>query len=138
MLVSTCPHTTHLPARSDLFYPATAQRVEHAILAVDESLSSSVRTARPSPDVLVVQDAAATKRGALEALLEHLGADRAGTVYLGDAADDAPVLEWAGLGVAVAGDSPEAEAAAAVVVTLEAVPELLLRLAQARRLRPAG
>ena len=113
-----------------------ATQVEHAALAVDESLSTSVWTSRPSPDVLVVQDAAATKKGALAALLEDLGADRARTVYLGDAADDAPALEWAGLGVAVAGESPEAEAAAAVVVTLEAVPELLLQLAQARRLRP--
>jgi hydroxymethylpyrimidine pyrophosphatase-like HAD family hydrolase len=113
-------------------------RVERAVLAVDESLGRAVRLSRPSSQVVAVHDAAATKLGALVALSRMLELDPAAVAYLGDADDDAPALAWAGLGVAVAGGSRAAEAAADIVTRPQELPELLTRFALARRLRAAG
>jgi hydroxymethylpyrimidine pyrophosphatase-like HAD family hydrolase len=112
--------------------------------AVSESLGGAVRVLRPAPGVIAVQDAAATKLDALRALAGRLRVDPAGVTYLGDDADDAAALAWAGFGVAVvdgdgAGDgAPEAVDAADLIVAPAQVPELLVQLALARRLRDAG
>lgn len=115
-----------------------AGQIGCALLAVDESLGGAVQRSRPSPGVLAVQAWAATKLEALATLLDEAGIDAARVAYVGDDADDAPALAWAGLGVAVAGGSREAEVAADVVVRPDELPELLIRLAMARRLRTAG
>ena len=116
------------------------RQIEHAVMAINEALGDSVSLLRPASCVLAVQDAAATKQAALASLAVRIGVDRAAIAYLGDAVDDAAALRWAGLGIAVAGDAPqvEAQAAADVVAPRRLVPEMLTRLALARRLRGAG
>jgi nucleoside-triphosphatase THEP1/phosphoglycolate phosphatase-like HAD superfamily hydrolase len=114
------------------------RQVEHAGLAVDEALRGTARWARPMPGVLAVQAWAATKLGALTALVGRVGVDPARIAYVGDGADDAPALTWAGLGVAMAEGSQDAESAADIVMRTHELPELLIRFALARRLRGAG
>jgi len=116
------------------------RQIEDALLAVAESLGEAVRVLRPAPGVIAVQHAAATKLDALRALAGRLRVDPAGVTYLGDDADDASALAWAGFGVAVVdGDGvPEAVDAADLIVAPAQVPELLVQLALARRLRDAG
>ena len=58
----------------------------------------------------------ADKRQALEFLCERLGVTRQQAVAVGDGRNDVPMLEWAGLGVAVAGAAPEVLAAAGRVI----------------------
>ena len=93
---------------------------------------------RPAAGVVAVQAAGATKERALAALSKRLGMSPATVAYFGDAADDAPALAWAGLGVAVGDGSAEAGDAADIVVPRQAVAETLARLALARRLRAGG
>ncbi len=112
------------------------RQIERAERALSESLGAAIRTSSPEPGILAVQAGAATKLDALTALLRRAGVDRSAVAYLGDAADDAPALAWAGLGVAVTGRSAEAAAAADVVATPERLPDLLVQLALARRFRP--
>jgi HAD superfamily hydrolase (TIGR01484 family) len=118
-----------------LVVTAEAQRLELAALALEEAGQGTVCLLSPRAGVLVVQAASATKEHALAALAHRLGIDAAAVAYLGDAADDAPALRWAGLGVAMAVGSPEAHGAAQVVVPRSLVPETIVRLALARRLR---
>jgi hydroxymethylpyrimidine pyrophosphatase-like HAD family hydrolase/nucleoside-triphosphatase THEP1 len=113
------------------------RQVEHAELAVDEALRGTARWSRPAPSVLAVQTWAATKLEALVTLVDRVGVDPARVAYVGDAADDAPALAWAGLGVAMARGSQEAEAAGDIVMRPDELPELLIRFALARRLRTA-
>jgi hypothetical protein len=49
-------------------------------------------------------------------LAGHLGVEREEVVAMGNGYEDAPMIEWAGLGVAVSDGAPEAIAAADTVV----------------------
>lgn len=115
-----------------------AHGVEHAVLALREAGGEQTAMLRPTPGVLAVQAADATKERALAALTKHLRIPPAKVAYFGDAADDAPALAWAGLGVAVGDGSAEAGDAADIVVPRQSVAETLARLALARRLRAGG
>lgn len=48
-----------------------------------------------------------TKAHAVDVLLEHLGADRADTIAVGDAAVDLPMLEYCAVAVAMGNSSPD-------------------------------
>jgi HAD superfamily hydrolase (TIGR01484 family) len=113
------------------------RQIEQAAVLIAQALPGIALVQRPQAGVLAVQHAAATKLSALTALAEHLEVDRGFVAYLGDAADDASALRWAGLGIAVAGDSPEAAEAGDMVVSRTQVPRVLVRLALARRFREA-
>jgi Cof subfamily protein (haloacid dehalogenase superfamily) len=65
---------------------------------------------------LTVQDVAVSKGHGLRALAERLGIDLADTVAFGDAANDIPMLEAAGHGVAVANALDEVKAVADEVI----------------------
>ena len=121
-----------------LVLTGTERDVEGAAVALLEALGETVVLLRPAAGVLAVQDALATKERALAALMERLGISAAAVAYFGDAADDAPALAWAGLGVAVGAGSPEAAAAADVVIASTSVVEMIGRLAGSRRLRALG
>ena len=101
-----------------------------------ESCGEESAILRPAAGVAAVQSRLATKTGALERLAGRLGIAREAVVYLGDAADDAGALRWAGLGITVGEQSAEAAAAGDVLTPQCLVPQLLLRLALARSLRP--
>ena len=74
-------------------------------------------------------DAAVSKSGALEWLCDRLGVARGRVVTLGDGMNDVDMLEWAGLGVAVAEAAAPVRAAADLVVPRAEVPALLDELA---------
>lgn len=112
--------------------------VDRAVAALKRATDSEVRLLRPSAGALAVQDAAATKEGALAGLAARLGFAAGTCVYLGDADDDAAALTWAGLGVAVGDASPAAVAAADLAVPGVEVAPTIARLALARRLRGVG
>jgi hydroxymethylpyrimidine pyrophosphatase-like HAD family hydrolase/nucleoside-triphosphatase THEP1 len=120
-----------------LVLTGSARRIERAAHSVEEAVGDAVCWLRPAAGVLAVQSLAATKQTALASLAGHIGVARSMIAYLGDAADDAPALRWAGLGIAVASDAGEAVAAADAVAPRLLVPEMLVRLALARRLRSA-
>ena len=110
--------------------------VERAVRALLESCGEESAILRPAAGVAAVQSRLATKTGALERLAGRLGIAREAVVYVGDAADDAGALRWAGLGITVGEQSAEAAAAGDVLTPQCLVAQLLLRLALARSLRP--
>ena len=55
------------------------------------------------------------KAVALASLCEDLQVDQSAVIAFGDEINDTEMLEWAGIGVAMANASPEAKAAADVV-----------------------
>jgi len=54
------------------------------------------------PEYLEFMNPKATKGVALEAIARHLGVPREQVIAMGDGHNDTPMIEWAGLGVAVA------------------------------------
>ena len=70
-----------------------------------------------------------SKSGALAWLCERLGVRRERVVTLGDGMNDVDMLEWAGLGVAVAEAARPVRDAADVVVARGDVPAFLRALA---------
>ena len=64
------------------------------------------------PNYLEVTNQGADKRRALEFLCERLGIPHEETVAVGDGRNDASMIAWAGLGIAVEGSAPEVIAAA--------------------------
>ena len=91
---------------------------------------------RSQPDYIEFVDASVSKSGALAWLCERLGRGSAEQVVtLGDGMNDVDMLEWAGLGVAVAEAAEPVRAAADLVVPRADIPALLRDLAE-RRLRP--
>ena len=76
----------------------------------------------------------ATKATALAAVAERLGVPREGVLAFGDGNNDAPMLAWAGLGVAMDHARPAARAAAALVAPA-GDPETALARAVAAVLR---
>lgn len=111
--------------------PAAIDRAAESLACV---IRRQVVMLRPTPEALAVQAAGATKHAALAALTKALGVDEGRTVYLGDADDDAGALRWAGLGIAMSAGTTAARGAADLEVPAERVPEMLVRVALARRL----
>ena len=68
------------------------------------------------PDYLEITNPRADKRKALEFLSGRLGVNAADAVAVGDGRNDLPMIEWAGLGVAVEGAPPEVLSAADRVI----------------------
>jgi hypothetical protein len=72
-----------------------------------------------------------SKSGALAWLCARVGVPRERTVACGDGHNDMDMIEWAGLGVAVAEAAPDVRAVADVVVPRGELPQFLSRLAEA-------
>ncbi len=87
---------------------------------------------------LEVHRTGADKRTALATLCEGLRLPAAAVVACGDGAADAGMLAWAGLGVAIAGGSDAARAAANVVVAPGELGAFLAGLAAPPAGRPSG
>jgi len=99
--------------------PVSKLIVQHPHLSQEELYTLVTRicgedaTATISGEVLVeISAACVTKAYALAALCEEIGIDRAAVVALGDMPNDIPMLEWAGLGIAVANAHPDVIAVA--------------------------
>jgi Cof subfamily protein (haloacid dehalogenase superfamily) len=67
---------------------------------------------KTNPEYLEFMPLEANKGTALETLAGSLGIDRSETMAIGDGLNDLPMLEWAGVSVAMAGSAPEVLSAA--------------------------
>jgi len=115
--------TPGMDARSDALAfvaePVSKLIVQHPQLSQEELYALVTRicgddaTATISGHVLVeISAAGVTKAYALAALCEEIGIDRTAVVAFGDMPNDIPMLDWAGLGIAVANAHPDVIAAA--------------------------
>jgi len=87
---------------------------------------------RSLPHFIEVSDPRATKSSALRFLCRRLSARRARTVACGDGLNDVDMLQWAGLGVAVAEAADGVRAAADLEVPRDRLGELFTLLASRR------
>ncbi len=107
----------------------SADDVEQILPRLQERWRGRLYVVRSQPEYIEFTDASVSKSGALAWLCKRLGVARAQVVTLGDGMNDVDMLEWAGLGVAVAEASQPVRDAAALVVPRLEVPGLLRRLA---------
>jgi Cof subfamily protein (haloacid dehalogenase superfamily) len=99
---------------------ASADEVEHLLPEVRARWEHRLFVTTSLPTYLELTDVRADKRRALDFIARKLGIAAEDAVAVGDGRNDAPMLEWAGLGVAVQG-----------------APEELVRLAE-RIIPPPG
>ena len=85
----------------------------------DLTLSMTVTPAFPDVDFVNVVAPGVSKRGALDALVKHLGISLDQVMAIGDGVNDMPVISAAGLGVAM-GNAPDKVKKIASHVTLDA------------------
>ncbi|NLC58383.1 MAG: HAD family phosphatase [Armatimonadetes bacterium] len=96
----------------------TAANLGEAELAeLDQRLGPEVCAVRTSDRLVEVMAAGATKANAMAWVAESLGVAAAETLALGDNYNDIPLLQWAGIGVAM-GNAPDTVKRAADAVTL--------------------
>jgi Cof subfamily protein (haloacid dehalogenase superfamily) len=90
----------------------------HALRAAIEPWAASLdaRALYSQADYLEVLPAAASKGAALRRVVGRLGIPREAVAAVGDGENDADMLAWAGLGMAMGGGHPAAIAAADVVL----------------------
>jgi hypothetical protein len=84
---------------------------------------------RSQPEYIEFVDASVSKSAALAWLCDRLGVRRERVVTLGDGMNDVDMLEWAGLGVAVAEAEEPVRDAADLVVPRAHIPALMQDLA---------
>jgi Cof subfamily protein (haloacid dehalogenase superfamily) len=95
---------------------AAAEMVERLLPEVRSHWQGRLFATTSLPTYLEMTNPDADKRQALEFLAHRLGIAAADAVAVGDGRNDAPMLEWAGLGVAVEGAPPEVLEVAARVI----------------------
>jgi Cof subfamily protein (haloacid dehalogenase superfamily) len=89
------------------------ERLPHDVLMTVQTLGlDGFEATHSGAPFLEIVAANVTKAWALASLCERLGIDAAEVVAFGDAPNDAAMLQWAGLGVAVANAYPAAREAA--------------------------
>jgi Cof subfamily protein (haloacid dehalogenase superfamily) len=86
--------------------------IMHAVSEAQARHEARLAVLRTDPPYLEFTAANVNKATALAAVAESLGASRAETVAFGDGNNDAAMLAWAGLGVAMPHAAPAARAAA--------------------------
>lgn len=105
----------HSPVLKILF--TAAQMSEADLAALDACLGPEVCAVRTSSRLVEVMAAGASKARATAWLAETLGVSPPEVLAAGDNYNDIPLLEWAGIGVAM-GNAPEAVRRAANATTL--------------------
>lgn len=95
---------------------AEAADVERMLPEVRQLWAGRLYAATSMPTYIEFTNVDADKRRALEFLCRRLGVSETATVAVGDGRNDLPMLEWAGLGVAVSSAAPEVLAAADRVI----------------------
>jgi Cof subfamily protein (haloacid dehalogenase superfamily) len=113
----------------------SASDVEAILPSLQERWAGKLYVVRSQPEYIEFTDVSVSKSGALAWLCERLGVASERVVTLGDGMNDVDMLEWAGLGVAVAEAARPVRDAADVVVPRADVPAFLRALAG--RARPA-
>jgi hypothetical protein len=107
--------------------------VDAILPGLQERWAGRLYVVRSQPEYIEFADVSVSKSGALAWLCERLGIPREGVVTLGDGMNDVDMLQWAGLGVAVAEATRPVRDAAGLVVLRAEVPALLRALAERAR-----
>jgi Cof subfamily protein (haloacid dehalogenase superfamily) len=108
-----------------------AADVERLLPDLQERWHGRLYVTRSQPEYIEIADVSVTKSGALQWLCDRQGWRRDRSVTCGDGRNDIDMLQWAGLGVAMAEAAPEVRAAADLVVSREDLTGLFVRLSQA-------
>ena len=95
---------------------APEERIDELLPQARELWKGRLFVATSLPTYLEMTIPHADKGTALRFLADRLGVPREETVAAGDGRNDVPMLEWAGLGVAVEGSPEEVRAAAGRVI----------------------
>ena len=103
----------------------SAADVEEILPGLQDRWRGRLYVTRSQAEYIEFTDASVSKSGALAWLCRRLGVAREQVVALGDGMNDVDMLEWAGLGVAVAEAAEPVRAAADVVVPRAGIPALL-------------
>lgn len=104
--------------------------VDEILPGLQERWRGRLYVTRSQPDYIEFADGSVSKSGTLAWLCDRLGVAREAVATLGDGMNDVDMLEWAGLGVAVAEAAGPVRAAADLVVPRAGIPALLGRLAE--------
>jgi Cof subfamily protein (haloacid dehalogenase superfamily) len=107
----------------------SAADVDDILAGLQDRWRGRLYVVRSQPEYIEFVDASVSKSGALAWLCERLGVRPAKVVALGDGMNDVDMLEWAGLGVAVAEAAKPVRDAADLVVPRAEIPALLRDLA---------
>ena len=100
------------PTTPKLVIVTTPERAEAILPDVRTRWKGRLNSATSVPEYLEFTSVESDKAAALRFLCERLGVGQAETVAAGDGRNDASMIEWAGLGIAVEGSPPEVVAAA--------------------------
>ena len=95
---------------------STREKIEAILPDVRRRWAGRLNAATSISEYLEFTSIEADKASALRFLCERLGIPQAETVAVGDGRNDASMIEWAGLGVAVEGSPPEVVAAADLTI----------------------
>ena len=100
------------PTTPKLVIVSTAQTLEALLPEVRKRWQGRLNVATSTPTYLEFTSIESDKASALAFLCERLGIRQDQSVAVGDGRNDASMIAWAGLGVAVVGSEPEVIAAA--------------------------
>jgi Cof subfamily protein (haloacid dehalogenase superfamily) len=101
------------PTTPKLVIVSTAKALEMLLPEVRKQWDGRLNAATSVPTYLEFTSIESDKATAMQFLCERLGIAREETVAVGDGRNDASMIAWAGLGVAIEGSPPEVQAAAA-------------------------
>ncbi len=104
------------PTTPKVVIVASAERVQQLLPEVRARWGDRLFAATSLPQYLEMTAQGSDKRRALEWLSKRFGTSAAEAVAVGDGGNDLPMIEWAGLGVAVEGAPEEVRAAADLVI----------------------
>ncbi len=107
----------------------SAADVDEILPRLQERWRGRLYVVRSQPDYIEFADVSVSKSGSLAWLCDRLGVGRESVAALGDGMNDVDMLQWAGLGVAVAEAAEQVRAAADLVVPRAGMPQLLDDLA---------
>jgi Cof subfamily protein (haloacid dehalogenase superfamily) len=95
------------PTTPKLVIVSTPETLEALLPDARRRWAGRLNVATSTPDYLEFTSVESDKASALRFLSERFGIPRAEIVAVGDGRNDASMIEWAGLGVAVEGSPPE-------------------------------
>jgi HAD superfamily hydrolase (TIGR01484 family) len=114
MEIHVVPDLDHAmgPTTPKLVIVSTPKTIESILPDTRSRWKDRLNVATSTPDYLEFTSAESDKASALRFMCDRLGVDQSETVAVGDGRNDASMIAWAGLGIAVEGSAREVVAAA--------------------------
>ena len=100
------------PTTPKLVIVSTPETLEAILPSARQRWAGRLNVATSVPEYLEFTSVESDKASALKFLSAKLGISQSESVAVGDGRNDASMIEWAGLGVAIEGSPPEVQAAA--------------------------